>query len=334
MTNNLEVSLSYSFFDKQVKEKIAARLLQWAARVRRENPKSTLTNEKALQSVYKNNWKKRTVTPETLMKHILKGNAFCAAVLLGDKRISRNFINAQLVGIDFDNCSLDTILQHSFVSQHALLAYETASSTPIHGKSRAIFKLPCPEQTAKLYKDLTFGVANAVKELTPDKSTRDPVRIWFGSTTAKENNRYYIAESAQPIDTELLVKDTKTQNRNVTQEEFRDEIIQWYNSITTQETVVVMLERIGYVTEDGDHWKRRGSNNTAGLSFLDDGIRVIDFHGSSPLRNKVLDKYTNSEFVVRDPFQVMQCVMCKWDLKQAYELAKSVVKKHITGGQK
>ena len=140
------------------------------------------------------NWKKISVTPQTLFKLIVAGNSVCGAIKDTVAEDSIKEVTALFIDIDKNLIDLNTILDHQAVKKYACVVHHTASSNLESGeyRLRVVFALACPVSSdiakAMLIKfQRLFNSGN----IEVDKSCINPGRLYYGSL----------------IDEELLIQD-------------------------------------------------------------------------------------------------------------------------------
>jgi hypothetical protein len=98
-----------------------------------------------------------------------------------------NFISAQHLGLDCDletyESSIEGLLEHDFIRNHAALVHETASSTPETPRSRVIFILDRPFTEANQYR--LAAEALIWKFGAVDRYCKDAARLFFGRKGAR-----------------------------------------------------------------------------------------------------------------------------------------------------
>lgn len=127
-----------------------------------------------------------TVIPEAITKHALRGGAISVGVYKGGERAEKNFISAQLIGVDIDHdVTFENVLRDEYVNRHAFFVYTTASSTPHEHRCRVLFILDIPVTDVEQYRRLTKRLLHRfAKHFDVDTSCKDAARIFYGSDNA------------------------------------------------------------------------------------------------------------------------------------------------------
>lgn len=115
-----------------------------------------------------------------------------------NRRIESEFISAQIIGLDLDNCPLsidDLEERYEFIQEYALLMYPTPSSTPAVPKTRILFALNEPiegDNAARRWRALQTALIDHFSELEPDNACKDSARLFYGCNT----KNYYVNYNA------------------------------------------------------------------------------------------------------------------------------------------
>lgn len=121
--------------------------LQFQVAINRLWPGEKLAQGDTRWGRYTVNFVNETHTPQSLLKEIQQGHAFCPA-MTGQRRSQENFQSAQHLVLDFDTgdqrSRFSTLLEHPFIREHAAFLYSTLSDTPEDSRSRAVFILDQP----------------------------------------------------------------------------------------------------------------------------------------------------------------------------------------------
>jgi len=116
-----------------------------------------------------------------LIDCIYQGHPFCA--WMNGKRSADSFLRAQHVGIDMDNMdyrsSFDALVEHPLVVKYGAIIYQTGRHQPHAPRSRVLFLLDEPIETANGYRLALETVHSMFEE--PDPSCIDPARFFFGN---------------------------------------------------------------------------------------------------------------------------------------------------------
>lgn len=132
----------------------------------------------------------------TSIKHIIdefkKGKSLLSSIVSG-RRIKANFVETQLILLDFDNCkkingvyekfppekyiSFDDMLKNSFVQNYATCIYKTYSHTEEINRYRILFVLEEVVRDSNVLNSILDTMLNIFP--TADKSCKDIVRIFF-----------------------------------------------------------------------------------------------------------------------------------------------------------
>ena len=140
-------------------------------------------------------WERRRLTPRALMEVVGKGQAFTVALgdaryiskkngkPLGLHRETENFAALWAPGVDFDaGTSMEDVLErYTLARDCASFAYCTASHTPEAPRSRLVFCLQTPITDAEAAGELQRALLFHFTEESPDPSTKDGVRVWYGA---------------------------------------------------------------------------------------------------------------------------------------------------------
>jgi len=126
---------------------------------------------------------------EAFVDAVLSGVAFSLGVFPGNKRKREDFIQSELIAVEFDKgnpgTSVEELSQHPFVKENAFLVYATASSTLQHPRSRAVFRLPEPITNSQDFEILLEALLHHFKDFLPDFNCDDAVRVFFGNDQAE-----------------------------------------------------------------------------------------------------------------------------------------------------
>lgn len=142
-----------------------------------------------------------------LARHILTGGAFAPATFHNGHRAKEDFHAAQLVGLDFDTCGIDTLIQDDFIARYAILLYETPTSTPEAQRARAVFVLPEALTSAAEYERRNRQLILKLAYLDPDANCKDASRLFYGSA-GKHHIVNPDAETLNPADLPELPTET------------------------------------------------------------------------------------------------------------------------------
>lgn len=120
---------------------------------------------------------------ERLFAHITRGKAFMPAMIKGHTRTKDQFVQSQILALDFDHGpDLETLLADSFIKEYAWLIYQTPSSTPEAPRHRVVFILSEAVTCADRWETLQRALIQHFAPLNPDTACKDASRIWCGST--------------------------------------------------------------------------------------------------------------------------------------------------------
>lgn len=120
---------------------------------------------------------------EDLFVHITRGKAFMPAMIKGHTRTKDQFVQSQILALDFDHGpDLETLLADSFIKEYAWLIYQTPSSTPEAPRHRVVFILSEAVTCADRWETLQRALIQHFAPLNPDTACKDASRIWCGST--------------------------------------------------------------------------------------------------------------------------------------------------------
>ena len=107
-------------------------------------------------------------------------------------RANRHWIEAQHIGLDFDNgdtrSSLDYLLKLPLIAQHASFVYTTLSHTPECPKARVVFVADVPFTDADYYRRAKRAVMAALP--WGDAAVHDPSRFLYGTDPKHGATRY------------------------------------------------------------------------------------------------------------------------------------------------
>jgi hypothetical protein len=137
---------------------------------------------------YKINWEElntsfvnRDVSAVEICCAIYDGHPLCA--WMDGRRAEENFILGQHIGIDMDTMdyrsSLDALVEHPLVKLYGAIIYRTPSSRSHKPRSRVIFLLDKPIETASGYR-LAVEVISSMFEGV-DPACAEPSRFFFGN---------------------------------------------------------------------------------------------------------------------------------------------------------
>lgn len=123
--------------------------------------------------------------PMLLPRLIRKGYSWTPAVFRDNHRKKENFVQAQVVALDFDdNGAIDTLMQDALISTHAFFLHASPSHTPQAPRTRVLFLLDAPVQDMTLYELLVEAMLDRLAYLRPDVSAKDASRQFHGARLA------------------------------------------------------------------------------------------------------------------------------------------------------
>jgi|GEM_PF-6709522 len=132
----------------------------------------------------------RKTTVGQLAAHILSGKAWMPQTF--DQHLKRGgrstaaFEQASLVALDFDDgVSVTEALAVPIVRECAMLVHPSASSSEELRKTRVIFQLTEPLETAERFRWMVHALALAVG-MKPDEASWKPAQPYFGSTNRSD----------------------------------------------------------------------------------------------------------------------------------------------------
>ena len=167
--------------------------------------------------------KPAVMNAEELLEHLtLMGHPICCAELAVDertgyaKRDHSSFVSSQVVGIDIDETDVpfEAIESDPWLRENAAFAYTTPSHSNEAPRYRIMFVLAKAISKIDDYKAL---MASLIDKFGGDPSTKDAVRIWFGSVNAKtivwwkvlsERTVQNIVKAAEELQTEERIYKT------------------------------------------------------------------------------------------------------------------------------
>ena len=116
-----------------------------------------------------------------LAEHISKGHPWMPALLDGNgNRWQTNANYAEVIGADFDEgMTIAEAIAHPFISAHAGLGIESASSRPEHQKFRVVFRLPHPVEGWETIRICNHYLINLLG--VADPACKDASRFFFGA---------------------------------------------------------------------------------------------------------------------------------------------------------
>lgn len=118
----------------------------------------------------------------SFIQHVIRGGAFTLGYFKSNRRIKANFVLSELLALDFDsNVSVERARGEAFIRQYAFLIYPTPSSTPLHPKTRVLFRLSEPVYEVGRWEAMQRGLIADFSHLQPDKSCKDASRLFYGS---------------------------------------------------------------------------------------------------------------------------------------------------------
>jgi hypothetical protein len=123
------------------------------------------------------------MTIERLAKAVHKGYCLNGANLMDDYRKDENFIESEIIILDFDDeIRIEEAIANPFVQKYCFYGYTSCSHTEEHHKFRLLFKLPYSITDADLYKGLLREVGRKIGNF--DKIATSCTNLFFGNTNA------------------------------------------------------------------------------------------------------------------------------------------------------
>lgn len=120
---------------------------------------------------------------------VYNGRAFCPQ--MNGRRSIENFICAQHLAIDLDTgdyrSTFDALAEHPLVRQYGAILYETPSHTDAAPRSRVVFILDKPIESAEGYR-LALRTVTGMFD-GADESCVDPARFFFGNGRLAQERR-------------------------------------------------------------------------------------------------------------------------------------------------
>lgn len=130
----------------------------------------------------KGGWQRAEMNALEIAQHLAAGNIIAVAAFSADQRAARDFVSAQLIGLDFDGTAVRDVVKHGVLHSHAFYVYPT----PSDGKdgvprSRAMLMLDEPITDASEYVRLVMRLHQHIASIQPDEACRDAARVFYGS---------------------------------------------------------------------------------------------------------------------------------------------------------
>jgi len=143
----------------------------------------------ATKSAWSTGYTTETLRPIDLYRLVTQGVAWAPAVFSGG-RARKNFISAQLIGLDFDQGpDVETLRRDPFIERYGLFLYPTPTSTPDAPRTRVVFMLSERVDCPTRYEALVRGLLRQFDAYQPDDACKDAARGFYGST---RRGSYYI----------------------------------------------------------------------------------------------------------------------------------------------
>jgi hypothetical protein len=143
------------------------------------------------------NWEAVEGNHQVLAEHILSGFALCNSQLKSTHKNIDNFLIANTIWLDFDNCTKNSkgqiiksepyvdlykVVANQQIKDNAYLIYTTPSHTPEWHKFRIIFKLPEEISDANEYKNL---ITKFINYFHSDPAPSSICNAFYGNTNAE-----------------------------------------------------------------------------------------------------------------------------------------------------
>ena len=156
---------------------------------------------------------------EAFVNGIIKqGVAWCSAEFKDNKRVKKNFIQSEVIGIDIDSgWTLQDVFKDEFTINNALLLYTSPSHTTENHRFRIVFKL---NESYTDHKQLETVIKHLIDYYKSDKNCSDCTHFFYGNTKAKVKvfNKIYTPKLKPQIEGKLpdIIKvKSKMQLRNM-----------------------------------------------------------------------------------------------------------------------
>lgn len=127
-----------------------------------------------------------SLMPTQLMTKVVEGYAYTACHTR--YRDAANFVSGQHLALDYDSgdyrSSFEFILEDAFIRENASFLHSTPSDKDGEPKSRCVFILDKPINSAELYGEASAALVDKFKGMI-DKSCKDPARFFYGAKGGK-----------------------------------------------------------------------------------------------------------------------------------------------------
>lgn len=209
---------------------------------------------------------------DKLIEQIQKGFAY-APQHTGYRKADQ-FRCGQHIGLDFDTgddrSTFESLRANSFINLHAAFLHTTASHTPEHPRTRAIFIIDRPLYQREKYTLLSEAFAQTFSTDGADPSCKDPARLFFGAENCEVLNLGNIltleqaATIVNPYKERLIAKQSNGSSMNGHVNGGGDWLLTWIPN---------KIESI----PDGEKWHGLGRVSRAvggyvGAGYLDESV--------------------------------------------------------------
>jgi len=171
------------------------------------------------------------LTIERLTKAVHKGYCLNAANLMDDYRKDENFIESEIIILDFDSgITIEEAIANPFVARHCFYGYTSCTHTEEHHKFRLLFKLPYNITDGELYKRVQREVGQQIGNF--DKIATSCTNLFFGNTNAIDivNNHaaLHIEESLiESVIAQMAIENEERDRKIKESEAIREKRRQW-----------------------------------------------------------------------------------------------------------
>ena len=133
------------------------------------------------------NFHAETHNIESLAQVVAVNGFAISAVMRKSYRHEDNWEHGQHIALDYDQetkeSSIEELITTPFIEDHAAIVYETPSSTPGKPRSRLVFVVNQPFDSAKDYRQATEALIQKFSGV--DEACKDPAHFFYGRPDAK-----------------------------------------------------------------------------------------------------------------------------------------------------